>query len=246
VGGSCWIGSPPFTEYQTIHNPALYLATVFKEALERAGVKVTGTVRLADQPLKEIEIPANEVTASESALDWTITVTNQRSQNFYAEQLLKTMGALKTGLGTFESGCSVVSGFLKRLGGTAPASPQAGDQFVVADGSGLSKTNRLTPAQMTSLLRHMHGHKFRDAYLSSLAVPGEEGSLKKRFTKEPYRGHVLAKTGYVAGASCLSGYLTTRAGRPLAFAIFMNKFNAGNPTMHVLQDAICKALVDMD
>ncbi len=239
VGGGFWIGSPPSKDFITIHNPALYLATVFREALERAGVKVAGKAALADRPMREATVPENEIAASESSLDGTIAVTNQRSQNFYAEQLLKTVGAVKTGQGTFESGCAAVSDFLRRLDG-------AGSDFVVADGSGLSKTNRLPPALMTALLRHMYEHRFREAYVSSLAQPGEEGSLRKRFTGEPYRGRVLAKTGYVAGASCLSGYLTTMKGRTLAFAIFMNKFSGNNAAMHVLQDRICKALIDLE
>jgi D-alanyl-D-alanine carboxypeptidase/D-alanyl-D-alanine-endopeptidase (penicillin-binding protein 4) len=239
VGGKCWIGSPPLEEFITIHNPALYLATVFKEALERAGVKVVGAVRLADRPMKEAETPENEVASFGSWLSGTIAVANKRSQNFYAEQLFKVLGALKGGVGSFETGAAGVREFLNRLDGE-------GKSFVVTDGSGLSKTNRLTPALMTALLRHMYEHKFRDAFLGSLAVPCEEGSLEKRFKDEPYRSAVIAKTGYVAGASCLSGYAATRKERMLAFAIFMNRFNAGNPHMHALQDKICRALVDME
>jgi D-alanyl-D-alanine carboxypeptidase/D-alanyl-D-alanine-endopeptidase (penicillin-binding protein 4) len=238
IGGSCWIGSPPLKENITIHNPALFFATIFKECLERAGVKVTGEARLTDEPLKEIEVPANEVAASESPLDYVVQFTNKRSQNLCAEQLFKTLGAVKTGAGTFEGGAAAVRDFLSRL--------QVGqDPCVVADGSGLSKMNRLTPAVMTALLRHMYEHKYREAFVNSLAVPGEEGSLKKRFLDEPYCSRVRAKTGYVAGASCLSGYATTRGGRALAFAIFMNKYAVSNLTMHALQDKIVKALVDM-
>ena len=239
VGGKCWIGSPPLKEFITIHDPALYFATVFKEALERAGIKVTGSAVLADRPLMDIETPANLMACSESSLDLTIAVTNKRSQNLYAEQLFKVLGALKTGVGTFESGQAAVSEFLARLGGDAKS-------FLVTDGSGLSKTNRLTPALMTALLRQMYEHKSRQAFIASLAVPGEDGSLEKRFKDEPYRSHVIGKTGYVAGASCLSGYITTRKGRVMAFAIFMNKFRGSNIEMHRLQDRICRALVDLE
>lgn len=238
VDGKCWIGSPPVKEYVTIHNPALYMATVFKEALERAGIKVTGTVRLAEQPMKAVEVPENELVASESGMDITIAVTNKRSQNLYAEQLFKVLGAMKTGVGTFESGAAAVTDFLKRMGGEA-------NNFVVADGSGLSKTNRLTPALMTALLCQMYQHKYREAFLGSLAVPGEEGSMEKRLKGEPYRSRVMGKTGWVAGASCLSGYVITRKDRVLAFAIFMNKVVSNLPCRH-FQDKVCKALLELE
>jgi D-alanyl-D-alanine carboxypeptidase len=97
---------------------------------------------------------------------------------------------------------------------------------------------------MTGLLAGLAARADRDVAFSSLSVSGVDGTLDDRLTEAPYRGRVLGKTGYIAGVSCLSGYVLDRAGRPaVAFAVLVNRCR-GSAHAKRLQDSVCRALVD--
>jgi len=92
--------------------------------------------------------------------------------------------------------------------------------LVVRDGSGLSARNRVWPAVMTRVLAEMTRRPGWEVFLASLPVAGIDGTLKRRMLDPPVRGRVAAKTGYIAQASCLSGYVLDGRGRPaIAFSI---------------------------
>jgi D-alanyl-D-alanine carboxypeptidase/D-alanyl-D-alanine-endopeptidase (penicillin-binding protein 4) len=118
---------------------------------------------------------------------------------------------------------------------------------VLRDGSGLSRHNRISARLMTDVLRHMarRGDAAGAAFLRSLPVSGSDGSLKQRLEEDGLRGTVRAKTGYIAGVSCLSGYVHTAGGRVLAFAVLINGFDPRqtNQAMKDIQDDVCRALV---
>jgi D-alanyl-D-alanine carboxypeptidase/D-alanyl-D-alanine-endopeptidase (penicillin-binding protein 4) len=115
--------------------------------------------------------------------------------------------------------------------------------FTVADGSGYSRNNRVSPAALTALLRALagEGHFFR-----SLPLSGVDGSLRHRLRGPTCRGRVRAKTGYIARVSALSGYILDRRGKPaIAFSILVNGSTHGKGySAHRLQEAICEALVE--
>jgi D-alanyl-D-alanine carboxypeptidase/D-alanyl-D-alanine-endopeptidase (penicillin-binding protein 4) len=116
----------------------------------------------------------------------------------------------------------------------------AAGQFVVKDGSGYSRHNRITPVAMTTLLTKALSMNGADAFLSSLPVGGEDGSLAKRLGGA--QGRVLAKTGYIAGVSCLSGYVLNGEGKPAyAFSVLVNK-NVDLTAARAFQDEVCAML----
>jgi D-alanyl-D-alanine carboxypeptidase/D-alanyl-D-alanine-endopeptidase (penicillin-binding protein 4) len=82
-------------------------------------------------------------------------------------------------------------------------------------------------------------------FLRSLPVGGLDGSLRDRMQEPPLRGAVRAKTGYINGVSCLSGYARTTGGRLLAFSLLINDFDEryGNKQMKSIEDDFCRALV---
>ena len=96
--------------------------------------------------------------------------------------------------------------------------------LVVADGSGLSRGNRVTAALVTAWLAEMHEDEtLSDVFLQSLAVAGTSGTLEKRFAGIDLHGAtVRAKTGYINAVSCLSGYVATPDGRTLCFSVLVN------------------------
>ncbi|HEY5933619.1 MAG TPA: D-alanyl-D-alanine carboxypeptidase/D-alanyl-D-alanine-endopeptidase [Kofleriaceae bacterium] len=145
------------------------------------------------------------------------TVMMKKSQNGYAETLLRTLGAT-TGDGTAAGGVKVVTAILGGWG-IAP------DSYVLRDGSGLSRFDYVTAAMMVDVLRHMHRDpRHRDAFLATFPIAGRDGTLADRMTGTPAEGNVRAKTGTLASVRSLAGFVDTKGGRRLAFAIIANGF----------------------
>nr|MDP8943722.1 D-alanyl-D-alanine carboxypeptidase [Actinomycetota bacterium] len=92
-----------------------------------------------------------------------------------------------------------------------------------ADGSGLSRANRASPAGVARLLERLReqGATF-SALWRSLPVAGRDGTLRDRMRSGPARGRCRAKTGTLPSVSSLSGFCTSRAGHTIVFSFLMN------------------------
>ncbi|HHT9130065.1 MAG TPA: D-alanyl-D-alanine carboxypeptidase/D-alanyl-D-alanine endopeptidase [Candidatus Brocadiaceae bacterium] len=235
IKGKFWVNAFPEKQWVNVHNPALYLATVLKEVLEKNGITVCGSARLINES-DSINSNLEKITQTTSTMEQTILVTNKRSQNFYAEQILKTLGAQINGRGSLNSGIEVLHNFLNKLGFRP-------DEYQIEDGSGLSKGNRLSPRIITSLLIYMNKHPYGKVLYDSLPVSGIDGGLRHRMISPQYNNRVRAKTGYIAKTSALSGYIDTSNGDKLAFSILMNNFK-NLSAIRKVQDDICRTLVD--
>lgn len=213
-----------------IHDPTLYFGTVLLETLAREGVSCTGRLRESKAPLEETP-GFREIDAAEHGLPETLAACNQPSQNFYAEMLLRVLGAKAKGLGTLENGLAAVREFCgKEL---------QVDTLVQADGSGLTRENRASAADLVKLLLHMRGHAQAKTFLDSLPVNGApKGTLRRRLLAPDLRGRVRAKTGHVAGVSTLSGYVDAAGGDTFVFSILVNAPSGGD----ALQDRLCEIL----
>jgi D-alanyl-D-alanine carboxypeptidase/D-alanyl-D-alanine-endopeptidase (penicillin-binding protein 4) len=231
VRGRVPVGSRPFTDHVTVDDPGLFFISALREVLAEHGIAVQGGLRLAETSTNPKDFVL--LATCSSSLSATAKVTNTRSQNFYAEGLLKLLGAKATGQGTFATGAAAVERFL------AQAKVGAAD-YHIADGSGLAKTNRLSAAHLTNLLRYMAGRPAGAVYRESLPTAGEDGGLARRLAEAPYRGRVHAKTGTLSGVTALSGYVDTLGGRTLAFSILIN-----HPRGYArpIEDGLCRLLV---
>lgn len=235
IKGKFWINASPEKTWVNVHNPALYLATVFKEILEKKGTTVQGCARVIDET-DSFNSDLEKMTETISPMKQTILVMNKNSQNFYAEQILKTLGLQIKGRGSSNAGIEVLHAFMRKLG----FSP---DEYQIEDGSGLSKGNKLSPRIITTLLTHMNEHPYRDVLYNSLPVSGIDGGLRHRMISSRYKNKIHAKTGYIAKTSALSGYIDTLSGETLAFSILMNNFKDLG-AIRKIQDNICQILVD--
>ena len=238
VGGEVREKGAPFRTWVAIHDPALYTATVFAEVLEAKKIPVGGPVRLRTPTTRIEPADCKEIVTTTSFLKDAVAVANGNSQNFYAEQILKTLGREKAGKGTWADGAEAVIEFLRKAGVTG--------LFSYHDGSGLARADRFSPRQIVQLLSYMNGRRTGPLYLHSLAEPGEPGTLLRRGRLDPLQNRVFAKTGYIAGVSALSGYLETRGGRMLAFSILVNDFRCPLGEVRSLQDALCLKLADYE
>jgi D-alanyl-D-alanine carboxypeptidase/D-alanyl-D-alanine-endopeptidase (penicillin-binding protein 4) len=198
------------TWFHTHHSrvPAAAAAALFKEALGRQGVVVTGrAVRGAAsgdvQQLAEVLSPP---------LAQIVRFMDRESDNFTAELLLKQLGAASGAVGTTEGGAALVRTALATAG-----IPLVGVRIV--DGSGLSPLDRLTASALVGILRAAwEDPQIRTPFVSALAVAGRSGTLMHRMRWPPARGFVLAKTGTTSVASALSGFVRQR----YVFSILQN------------------------
>ncbi len=219
----------------TVMHPVRYFANVVHDTFTRTGIRLTG------QPLVTRKDPRNgwkTVTRHRTPLPVVIYVINKKSQNYYAEQLLKTIGAERKGVGSWETGTSTVEGWIHGELGVAPA------EFDQVDGSGMSRENRASSAAFIELLRHMWKSPHRFDFVSSMPYSGEMDSrLRRRLNRQPYARNIYAKTGYISGVIGLSGYVHGESGRVYAFSMLFNHYRTGVLGVYKLQDDILQALV---
>lgn len=160
------------------------------------------------------------------------------SQNQIAEVLIHTIGLEETGVGTADSGIAVVRRQLLAWG----AQP---DGFVQHDGSGLSRYDYLTPETIVHTLAAIRRDTAFAAFFNGLPVAGVDGTLENRMRDTPAQGNVHAKTGYVANARSLSGYVTTVDGRMLIFSALCNNWTVSVHDVERVQDAIAERLASL-
>lgn len=230
-------GAEPVALGHAIADPARFAAIAMKEALERQGIQVYGGARVGTAPAN-----ARTVAAHQSApLADIVRTMNKESDNLIAETLLFHLGVRGHGApGTREKGLRILGGFLERAGWPATG-------YRLEDGSGLSRYDAVTPAQLTALLRAMPAESLAyPAYLISLPVGGVDGTLANRLGAPELRGRMRAKTGTMSGVSGLAGYMTTESGRTLAIAIMVNGFVGPAAKARELQDALVKAIAGAD
>lgn len=206
------------TESFAVVSPAAFAGTVFRETLEAAGVAVAddSVVVVSDPAASAVDSLALLAEHVSPPLEKVIFSINQRSQNLHAEQLLKTLGKVVRGEGSFAAGIAVERAFLDAIG----VEP---DAVYIRDASGLSDGNLVTPNALVTLLRHMLHHPQGKVFFASLPVAGQaEGSLRARFSNSPVSGTVHGKTGSIRHVNTLSGYLVPAPGDTLAFSILAN------------------------
>jgi D-alanyl-D-alanine carboxypeptidase/D-alanyl-D-alanine-endopeptidase (penicillin-binding protein 4) len=165
-----------------------------------------------------------------------VRVTNKTSQNLHAELAFRLVGKLGGFTGSFEGGTAAMKQFLLQAG-------LKEEEFVLLDGSGLSRRDLATPAAVVQLLRYAAQQPWGALYESSLPVSAVDGSLSERFVNTPAAGLIHAKTGTLSHVNALSGYGQTLRGRRFAFSIFCNNHNLGSAKILPVMDSIVQLLV---
>ena len=165
-----------------------------------------------------------------------VRVTNKTSQNLHAELAFRLAGKLGGFTGSFEGGTAAMKQFLLQAG-------LKEEEFVLLDGSGLSRRDLVTPAAVVQLLHYAAQQPWGAAYESSLPISGVDGSLSERFVNTPAAGLIHAKTGTLSHVNALSGYGQTLRGRRFAFSIFCNNHNLGSAKILPVMDSIVQLLV---
>jgi D-alanyl-D-alanine carboxypeptidase/D-alanyl-D-alanine-endopeptidase (penicillin-binding protein 4) len=167
------------------------------------------------------------ITYQSDPLSVLATTMMKLSQNQYAEALLKTVGG-----GTVEGGRAAVRLMLQQWN-IDPAG------LLLADGSGLSRYNYITPDTMVAVLRHIErDERLRATYESTLPVAGRDGTLENRMKGTAAESRALVKTGSMTAARSVAGYVRTADGTLVAFAILANNFDNSSAAINAATDDI--------
>ena len=235
VRGGLTAGAAAETEQLAVADPARFTLTVFKEALGRQGVALRGPPRLGAAPANARTIAAH---ASPPLADVAREMLKD-SDNLLAETVLLHLGIKgKGGPGTWEKGLATLRGFLERAGWAA-------DSYRLSDGSGLSRYNAVSPAQLTRLLGYLPSQRLAyPAFLIGLPVAGVDGTLARRLAGPGTRGRLRAKTGTMSGVSGLAGYLETQDGETLGVVVMTTGFVGPATKIRQLQDALVETLAE--
>jgi serine-type D-Ala-D-Ala carboxypeptidase/endopeptidase (penicillin-binding protein 4) len=212
-----------YTEVRSnIPDPALFCAQGLKTNLSQYGIGLRDsatTLRL--MRLNGLKSQAKEgrktiSSVGSASLSQLVYHTNQISQNFYAETFLKTLSMKERGYGSTYGGVGVVYDFWRSKGVDLRG-------MCMVDGSGLSRNNSLTTHQLGDMLQYIAKDSsiFRDFY-KSLPVAGESGTIRKLADSTLAEGNVHAKSGTMSRVRAYAGYVHSRSGKLMCFAVVGN------------------------
>jgi len=209
------------------HAPATYAARQLYAALRHAGVRIDGSVGSAVTPSTARPLAV----VNSPTLAQLLGLMLPPSDNFFAETLIKDLGARFGGDGATGAGAAVVRDTIAASFGLRPQ---------VVDGSGLSRADRTSTAQIAGLLAALASSPLGAVLRGDLAVVGRTGTLAHRMRGTGAAGRCQAKTGTLVGASNLAGYCRAARGHVLVFAFF----DDGVPIelAHAVQDRMTIAL----
>jgi serine-type D-Ala-D-Ala carboxypeptidase/endopeptidase (penicillin-binding protein 4) len=221
--------------FVSVEDPIHYFATVTAETFIRSGIRMDGNIVVTPKDPRSDWRPVSQHT---TPLNIVVYVVNKKSQNHYAEQLVKMIGAETKKSGTWEEGTSAVTEWLTgKLG--VPA-----NEYHQADGSGMSRNNRASANAFIHLLTYMWKSPYREDFVSSLPYSGDpDAKFGKRLKAAPNARQVYAKTGYIVGVVGLSGYVHAQSGKIYAFSFIFNHYRVGVYAVYGLQDAMLKELI---
>jgi len=213
------------------HAPAALAARRLWATLKQRGVAIGGRFGAATTPPGAVQL-AQVLSPTVAQL---LGLMLPPSDNFFAETLIKDLGARYGGAGTTAAGAAVVSATIASLLGLHPR---------IVDGSGLSPVDHTSPQQVVRLLSTLAGTPDGLVLSEHLAVAGRTGTLELRMRGTRAAGNCKGKTGTLTGVSNLVGYCRAADGHTIAFAVFTD--GIGLEEAHTVQDHIAISIADSD
>ncbi|MBP1948661.1 D-alanyl-D-alanine carboxypeptidase/D-alanyl-D-alanine endopeptidase [Virgibacillus litoralis] len=212
IEGTIPAGSTVTKEWMAVWEPTEYAMELFQLSLQKQGISWEGKVKTGAAPDKaEVLYSDKSMQLSEMLVPFM-----KLSNNTIAEILVKEMGKVVHGEGSWEKGLEVVETELTKIGMNT-------DSLMIRDGSGISHATLIPPNEMSKLLYLVQNQSWYDSYLHSLPIAGKAdrmigGTLKNRMEDK----NVQAKTGTIYGVSTLSGMVESESGDNLIFSIMLN------------------------
>lgn len=240
ISGNMHIGTDTLERSPSIFNPTLFYTTVLKETLIEKGIVISGNPLDCDD-IDNWNIDEHNkkliVEHESPKLDEILKILMKKSQNMYAETMVKTMGYEKKGIGSFVEGRKVVEEVLYDFG-IAP------DTYAYMDGSGLSRYNFISPSQIVKILKGMRESEYWEIWKEALPIAGIDGTLKRRMRGTEAEGNVLAKTGTISNVRGLSGYLKTAGGEDIVFSFLVNGHLLSSRDTELITDNVLSIIAE--
>lgn len=217
VRGEIPANKPLFVVRAEIPNPALLLAQDFHKKLTASGLQIKGEANCqsATVPSFPVSTRTNIYTHYSVPLSEIVREANQKSNNFYTEQIFKSLSLTRQAVASNKNAKDVVSSFWRSKGFNV-------NQLFQEDGSGLSPANAVSAAFFTDLMQYMYQQsKNKEVFFNSLSVAGQSGTLAGVLRNTKLSGKVFAKSGTIARVRAYTGYVV-QDGKTYAFAIMVN------------------------
>ncbi|GJQ60205.1 MAG: D-alanyl-D-alanine carboxypeptidase/D-alanyl-D-alanine-endopeptidase [Candidatus Scalindua sp. AMX11] len=240
VRGTIPAGVKEFSIKGSIPDPPLFAAHYLTEWLYRSSVPVSGTATVTNRR-RNYQDEKKICSIYSPPLTDIIKITNKKSINLYAEQLVKMVAHKGTGIGSTKRGIPIIENTLNSLGIDTGG-------FSLFDGSGLSRNTMVTTKICAKFLSAMAKQKAFDTFYNSLSVAGDPrdiGHVKKFGVGTPLAFNARVKTGYIKGVRSHSGYVRSRSGRLISFSLICNNFSSPTRTIDSIHQSVLVKLANL-
>lgn len=235
IAGSIPAGAPAATMFVSAGNPTLWLVSVLRHLLLREGIEVIGEALDGDDVVPGPgDAVARDVYSYRSRpLSEIAQPLLKESINIYGEAVLRLNAAASP-----RTNDAALEGLRQRF----EAWGVSRDAWQLIDGSGLSRRNVVSPDTLVLVLRRMYDASGASPWMTALPIAGRDGSLDGRMRGTAAENNVRAKTGTMSNVRSLAGYVRTRDGEPLAFAVMIENFEGTGAQAVAAMDAIAVKL----
>jgi D-alanyl-D-alanine carboxypeptidase/D-alanyl-D-alanine-endopeptidase (penicillin-binding protein 4) len=224
-----------FSERFNIYKPEYYFLTLFKESLDRNGIKFSG-----DLKIKSIDESVKSIFTFTRSYDSVIVNLNKTSDNLSTEMTLRCLAEKY-----FSKPASASNG-LKMIDSLVVLCGLNPNDYRFVDGSGVSHYNLVSAELLISVLRHFYYNEpelYKTLY-DSFPIAGVDGTLENRMRNTKAENNVHAKTGTLSGVASLSGYVRNKTENMLAFSILVQNYLGSSKQARDFIDAVCEILAE--
>ena len=225
-----------YSEQFNVYKPETYFLTLFKESLERNGIKFSG-----DLKIKALGDSSNHIFTFLRSYDSVIVNLNKTSDNLSAEMTLLAMADKY-----FGKPASAKNG-LKMIDSLIILCKLNPKDYRLVDGSGVSHYNLVTAELLLAVLKYFYYNEpeLYEVLYNSFPIAGVDGTLENRMEKTKAGNNVHAKTGTISGVSSLSGYMKNKSGNMIAFSILVQNYNGNSKQARDFIDKVCELLAEL-
>jgi D-alanyl-D-alanine carboxypeptidase/D-alanyl-D-alanine-endopeptidase (penicillin-binding protein 4) len=225
VRGEIPANKPGFVVMAELPDPGLALAQALHKTLSDQKIEISSPP--VSMPASGFTFPTSTAvrtplyTHYSAPLSQIIKEINEKSNNFYAEQVFKSLGLSRDAIATNRRSVDIIRNFWKSRGLDI-------NQLFQHDGSGLSPANSVSAAFLTDIMEYMYKKsKHKEVFFNSLAIAGKAGTIAGFLKNTPLNGKVFAKSGTISRVRSYTGYII-QDDREWVFCVMVNNSNGNS------------------